>query len=118
MNTVRFYSKEEEKEILRIVKDKSINIREASEKFAIKYNRGANAVEVKIYKMRRTLFPTERPKNRSRKRDSIISPIVTIKKPVVEQQPAEIGIEVPHGMTFEGTPKKIMLHSDHFRIYF
>lgn len=38
--------------------------------------------------------------------------------PVVEQKPAEIGVEVPHGMTFEGTPKKIMLHSDHFRIYF
>jgi len=36
----------------------------------------------------------------------------------VVQQPAEIGVEVPHGMTFEGTPKKIMLHSDHFRIYF
>ena len=34
------------------------------------------------------------------------------------QQPAEIGVEVPHGMTFEGKPKKIMLHSDHFRIYF
>lgn len=34
------------------------------------------------------------------------------------QQPAEIGIEVPHGMTFEGKPKRIMLHSDHFRIYF
>ena len=39
-------------------------------------------------------------------------------KPIVEQQSAEIGVEVPHGMTFEGTPKKIMLHSDHFRIYF
>ena len=35
-----------------------------------------------------------------------------------EQKPADIGVEVPHGMTFEGTPKKIMLHSDHFRIYF
>lgn len=34
------------------------------------------------------------------------------------QEPAEIGVEVPHGMTFEGKPKKIMLHSDHFRIYF
>jgi hypothetical protein len=37
---------------------------------------------------------------------------------VIQQEPAEIGIEVPHGMTFEGKPKKIMLHSDHFRIYF
>ena len=34
------------------------------------------------------------------------------------QKPADIGIEVPDGMTIEGKPKKIMLHSDHFRIYF
>lgn len=40
------------------------------------------------------------------------------KETFVQQEPAEIGIEVPHGMTFEGKPKKIMLHSDHFRIYF
>ena len=40
------------------------------------------------------------------------------KQQEVLQQPAELGVEVPHGMTFEGTPKRIMLHSDHFRIYF
>lgn len=40
-----------------------------------------------------------------------------IKKDIV-QSPVDIGVEVPHGMTFEGKPKKIMLHSDHFRIYF
>ena len=40
------------------------------------------------------------------------------KQQEVLQQPAEVGVEVPHGMTFEGTPKRIMLHSDHFRIYF
>jgi len=31
---------------------------------------------------------------------------------------SEMGIEVPAGTTFEGTPKKVVIHSDHFRIYF
>ena len=39
-------------------------------------------------------------------------------KPEIKQESAEIGIDVPHGMTFEGKPKRITLHSDHFRIYF
>ena len=98
--TVKFYSEEEQKEILKMVNDSSINVREASRMFAKKFNRSAAGVEVKIYKIRRKL-----PSN-------------VIKPSAVVQQPAEVGIEVPHGMTFEGTPKKIMLHSDHFRIYF
>jgi len=28
------------------------------------------------------------------------------------------GFEVPTGTTFEGTPKKVMICKDHFRIYF
>lgn len=30
----------------------------------------------------------------------------------------ETGVEVPAGTTFEGTPKKVVIYSDHFRIYF
>ena len=98
--TVKFYSAEEKKEILRIASDHTINVYDASSDLARKYNRSQNAVEVKIYKTRRG------------------SPRPSVKETIVEQQPADIGIEVPHGMTFEGTPKRIMLHSDHFRIYF
>ena len=66
---------------------------------------------------------SKRMPNRKKTRFSKSKPSSIVKKelnfePIVEQQPAEIGIEVPHGMTFEGKPKKIMLHSDHFRIYF
>lgn len=28
------------------------------------------------------------------------------------------GIVIPDGTTFEGTPKKVEIHSNHFRIYF
>jgi hypothetical protein len=105
--TVRFYSKEEQKELLKIVNDRTINVRAAALEFSKKYNRNIGAVEVKIYKTRRTL---DGIKKQSR---------VVKATPIVEQQQAaDIGVEVPHGMTFEGTPKKIMLHSDHFRIYF
>ena len=99
---IRFYSEKEQQEILRLANDLSINVRNASEQFARKYNRTVNSVEVKMYKIRR---------NSS---SNVIKPSPVIEK----QQPAEVGIEVPHGMTFEGTPKRIMLHSDHFRIYF
>lgn len=111
--TVRFYSKEEEKEILRIANDFTVSVYDAAYAFSEKYNRTPGSVEVKIYKTRRALNIKAGVKRKRPK--SIWS------EPVVEQQqqqPAEIGVEVPHGMTFEGKPKKIMLHSDHFRIYF
>ncbi len=28
------------------------------------------------------------------------------------------GVEIPVGTTFEGTPKRVVIYSDHFRIYF
>lgn len=108
--TVKFYSAEEKKEILRIASDHTINVYDASSDLARKYNRSQNAVEVKIYKTRRGLNKENKPRRKS--------PRPSVKETIVEQQPADIGIEVPHGMTFEGTPKRIMLHSDHFRIYF
>jgi len=187
MNEVRFYSEQEEKEILEIAKDANICVNDSAELFAKKYKRSANAVKVKIYNTRKTLSISKNIRFYSKKEISTIenliiedgdnayaidltrrlaieldrpfhglrskvdrikkrlikegrlNPIVdresdrvkpvksiaTIRakkelnfEPIVEQQPAEIGIEVPHGMTFEGKPKKIMLHSDHFRIYF
>ena len=30
----------------------------------------------------------------------------------------DAGIAVPEGTTFEGTPKKVVIYKDHFRIYF
>jgi hypothetical protein len=188
MKKVRFYTKQEENDILEIAKDTSINVDDLAEIFAKKHNRSANAVKVKIYKIRKTLVLPKNIKFYSKKEISIIEnliiedagasyvidltsklaveldrpydglrskvtsikkrliregkisltrntrvnkvkPVLSIatirakrvlqdaKEPIV-QEPAEIGVEVPHGMTFEGKPKKIMLHSDHFRIYF
>ena len=55
MNEVRFYSEQEEKEILEIAKDANICVNDSAELFAKKYKRSANAVKVKIYNTRKTL---------------------------------------------------------------
>lgn len=106
-NTVKFYNEQELKEIKDIIKNPKSNIREAAIVLAKKYNRNAGAVEVKMYALRRKQHPEINFKTRK-----------STTKTAIVQQSADIGVEVPHGMTFEGTPKKIMLHSDHFRIYF
>jgi hypothetical protein len=109
---VKFYSKEEVKEIKEIIKDPESKIREAAIVLAKKYDRNLAAVEVKMYQLRRKLHPEINFKSKKSTSKSKIT------KTAPEQQSADIGVEVPHGMTFEGKPKKIMLHSDHFRIYF
>jgi hypothetical protein len=109
--TVKFYNEQELKEIKDIIKDPKSNIREAAIALAKKYDRNAAAVEVKMYSLRRKQHPEINFKTKT-------STSKSTTKTATVQQSADMGVEVPHGMTFEGTPKKIMLHSDHFRIYF
>jgi hypothetical protein len=109
---VKFYSEQELKEIKNIIKNPKNNIKEAAIILAKKYDRTATAIEIKMYELRRKLHPQINLKKRKS------TPKLKTTETVPVQQPAEIGVEVPNGMTFEGTPKKIMLHSDHFRIYF
>jgi hypothetical protein len=107
--TVKFYTEQELKEIKEIIKNPKSDIKKFSIVLGKKYDRNPAAVEVKMYQLRRKLHPEI---NANRK--------IPSSKPTnaPEQGSADIGVEVPNGMTFEGTPKKIMLHSDHFRIYF
>jgi hypothetical protein len=44
-------------------------------------------------------------------------PTRTSAKSVVQPDVQEVGVELPKGMTFEGTPKKVILYKDHFRVY-
>jgi hypothetical protein len=40
-------------------------------------------------------------------------------QPIVQQQPAEIGIEVPvNDVAFVGTPSKVVIYKDHVRYYY
>jgi len=115
MKEIKFYTVEE-KNIMKQMVSTGESKRNIARKLAIQFDRSEYGIYQLLGKMRSS-FPKVKP----------VKSLATIRakrelqdsKPVVEQQkPAEIGIEVPHGMTFEGKPKKIMLHSDHFRIYF
>lgn len=66
-----------------------------------------------------------------RKRDSMLKTVYRIKKNIEKTTPVQkvvevkvvkkepkLGISLPEGMTFEGTPKKVILYSDHFRVFF
>jgi hypothetical protein len=100
---VDFYTREQIQEMESLLKNENVNINNITIQLAAKYGRSLNGIKYKLYNLYRKInSDTVNETN-----------IVTTKI-----QPAEIGIEVPHGMTFEGKPKKIMLHSDHFRIYF
>jgi|APGre2960657444_1045066.scaffolds.fasta_scaffold02783_8 hypothetical protein len=118
-----FYTNEQVEEMTSMLQGENVNIAELSRQLSIKYNKNIHSVAFKLNVLKKKLKltkPTEVDKVEP------VRSLATIRakrklqdsKPVVEQKPAEIGIEVPHGMTFEGKPKKIMLHSDHFRIYF
>jgi hypothetical protein len=99
-------------------------IESIAKRISVDINKSYTAVLAKVFKISKDM--PGRKKTRFSKAEPVRSLATIRAKKVLQdkkqeealQQPAEIGVEVPHGMTFEGTPKKIMLHSDHFRIYF
>lgn len=115
MSQVRFYTTEE----LNIMKTDIATgepIHQISKRLSKEFDRPIVGLQQKLYLVKKEV-PVIAKWNVPRVRRKMVkkTPVV---EPVVEQQSADIGVEVPHGMTFEGKPKKIMLHSDHFRIYF
>lgn len=112
MRELKFYSVEE----INIMKTDIATgqpIKQIARRLAKEFSRPAPGLEQKLYGLKKTV-PHIAKWNGPRLKKTAVKKI----KPIVEQQPAEVGVEVPHGMTFEGKPKRIMLHSDHFRIYF
>jgi len=113
MRQLKFYSVEE----INIMKDVIATgepIGRIARRLSKQFNRPIPGLEQKMYLLKKSI-PVIARWNGYKNKPLAVKKAV---KPIVEQQSAEIGVEVPHGMTFEGTPKKIMLHSDHFRIYF
>jgi transcriptional regulator len=112
---LKFYS-EEEIIIMKTDIATGESIREIAKRLSKQFNRPFINVEQKLYKLRRRISNIDKWNGPKLKKTAIKKSVKT--SIVKEKQPAEVGIEVPHGMTFEAKPKKIMLHSDHFRIYF
>jgi transcriptional regulator len=115
MTKLKFYS-EEEIIIMKIDIATGEPIRQIAKRLSKQFNRPFLNIEQKLYKLRRRISNIAKWNGPKLKKTAIKKSVKT--SIVKEKQPAEVGIEVPHGMTFEGKPKKIMLHSDHFRIYF
>jgi hypothetical protein len=127
---IKFYTKEE----IDIIEDSLINnpkntsVADIIDRLQVQFNRPYDGLRSKIILTKRRLIKQGRLENLRFNEKPKVKKVITEKKSVgrprkvellnFEQQPAEVGVEVPHGMTFEGTPKRIMLHSDHFRIYF
>lgn len=115
MKEIKFYTVEE-KNIIKKMLSTGETKRNIARKLAIQFNRSEYGIYQLLGKMR-TSVPKVKPlKSLATIRDKKVLQDTKQEEPL--QRPAELGVEVPYGMTFEGTPKKIMLHSDHFRIYF
>jgi len=117
MHQIKFYTKKEIDEMVSLIKDPTVNIHNVSLELAKKHERSHEAVKLKMYQLKRKLETGKELKTKSTTEPKKnVKPEPVVKKE--QQQPADIGVDVPHGMTFEGKPKRITLHSDHFRIYF
>jgi hypothetical protein len=124
MTKLKFYSEEE---IIIMKTDIATGepIKQIAKRLSKKLDRPASGLEQKMYSLKKHVpviakwnGPTLRRRTRGKYKKATTNVQKINFEPIVKQQPAEIGVEVPHGMTFEAKPKKIMLHSDHFRIYF
>lgn len=118
---VNFYHKEEI-DIMNSMIATGQPITEIANILSIEFNRPVVGLKWKLYNLKKDI-PYIKIWNNPRKKIQVVKKTTNVKqnllKPTIEQQqPADIGVDVPHGMTFEGKPKRITLHSDHFRIYF
>lgn len=115
-----FYTEEQIIEMISLLKTRDVKLNQLSKDLAIKYNKTEYSTRFKLYELKKKIKVGEFKDIKQ------VNVKKTVKKPsnlnfepdVEKQQPADIGVDVPHGMTFEGKPKRITLHSDHFRIYF
>ena len=117
---ISFYTQEQTEEMISILKSGPVNINELSRQLAIKYGRTVYSVRFKLHNLKKRLNLTKTKDLHKVSIKKVINKAEPLNfEPTIEkQQPADIGVDVPHGMTFEGKPKRITLHSDHFRIYF
>lgn len=106
MRQVRFYTEKEET-IMKKAISSGEPIKSIARRLSDQFNRPTYGLCQKLHQLKKQI---PNIKSRVYKEKLNFEPAI--------EQPADIGVDVPHGMTFEGKPKRITLHSDHFRIYF
>lgn len=104
-----FYNTQDIKELKELIRTGE-PIKRIAERECGKYNTSAQALAIKMYNLAKT---TTKVREWTGKR------VRRTKAQLAEARPTQnVGIDVPTGTTFEGTPKKVTIYPDHFRIYF
>lgn len=110
--TVDFYTQEQLDLLLAVTKDRRYGALAAAARFySREWKRTPKAIMQKLYALsHRETLVLDKSKEKSK-------PTYSPAKSVVQPDVQEVGVELPKGMTFEGTPKKVILYKDHFRVY-
>jgi hypothetical protein len=117
--TVVFYTPEQNEQLINAIKgNEYLTTAALARTFSKKFGKSPKALRQKI-----RMLATKEGLTVGRKYTESVKELreynkktVTKAKPAAIVQP-EIGVELPKGMTFEGTPKKVILYKDHFRVY-
>ena len=105
-----FYNWREIKELKELIRTGEPIARIAEREYT-RFNTTALALRMKMYQLAKStnnIREWEGPKKIRRTKTQLAE---------VRNETSK-GLAVPAGTTFEGTPKKVEIHTDHFRIYF
>lgn len=108
MTNPYFYSWKDIKEMKELIRTGEPLIRIARREYERFGASSASAFALKLYKLAKSTTKIRNWEGPKRTR--------SVKTPIVPTQ--DTGVMVPEGTTFEGTPKKVVIYKDHFRIYF
>ena len=105
-----FYNWRDIKEMKELIRTGQPIAQIAKREYA-RFNTTAGALQMKLYQLAKStnnIREWEGPKKVRRTKAQMAE----------TQAPTNKGLTVPAGTTFEGTPKRVEIHTDHFRIYF
>lgn len=109
MTNPYFYSWRDIKEMKELIRTGEPIIRIARREYQRFGASSASAFALKLYKIAQNTTKIRKWEGSKRER--------TPKAEMPQTQPNQ-GLAVPAGTTFEGTPKRVEIHTDHFRVYF
>ena len=105
-----FYNWREIKELKELIRTGE-PIARIAQRECVRFNTTPQALQMKMYKLAKStnnIREWNGPKKIRRTKAQMAE----------ARQDMSKGLAVPAGTTFEGTPKKVEIHTDHFRIYF
>ena len=118
--TVVFYTPEQNEQLIKAIKENQyLTTAAIARVYSKKFGKTPKALRQKI----RAISIKEGLIVGRKYKESVQAVKEAYNKPKTKAKPAniavqpEFGVELPKGMTFEGTPKKVMLYKDHFRVY-